>query len=185
MAQDGRVGTGNIGGVASAIGFGGPGAIFWMWAIAFLGSNSAYIEAALAQVHKEELDGEYRDGPQYYIEKGLGQRWYAIIFSLSAIVDMGFLLLGIQANSIASAMNNAFAIPTWVSGAVITVLLGLIIFGGVERIGKVAEIVVSFIAIRICHRGADHHRSQCRESSCDLLPHIHFSLQGANACKIN
>jgi AGCS family alanine or glycine:cation symporter len=147
MALGGRVGTGNIAGVASAIGFGGPGAVFWMWAIAFLGSGSAYIEAALAQVYKEELDGEYRGGPQYYIEKGLGQRWYAIIFSLSAIVAMGFFLPGIQANSIASAMNNAFAIPTWISGAVIAVLLGLIIFGGVKRIGKVAEIIVPFMAI--------------------------------------
>jgi AGCS family alanine or glycine:cation symporter len=147
MALGGRVGTGNIAGVASAIGFGGPGAIFWMWVIAFLGSGSAYIEAALAQVYKEEMDGEYRGGPQYYIEKGLGQRWYAIIFSLSAIVAMGFFLPGIQANSIASAMNNAFAIPTSVSGAVIAILLGLIIFGGVKRIGKVAEIVVPFMAI--------------------------------------
>jgi AGCS family alanine or glycine:cation symporter len=147
MALGGRVGTGNIAGVASAIGFGGPGAVFWMWAIAFLGSGSAYIEAALAQVYKEEMDGEYRGGPQYYIEKGLGQRWYAIIFSLSAIVAMGFFLPGIQANSIASAMNNAFAIPTWISGAVIAVLLGLIIFGGVKRIGKVAEIIVPFMAI--------------------------------------
>lgn len=147
MALGGRVGTGNIAGVASAIGFGGPGAVFWMWAIAFLGAGSAYIEAALAQVYKEELDGEYRGGPQYYIEKGLGQRWYAIIFSLSAIVAMGFFLPGIQANSIASAMNNAFAIPTWISGAVIAVLLGLIIFGGVKRIGKVAEVIVPFMAI--------------------------------------
>jgi AGCS family alanine or glycine:cation symporter len=147
MALGGRVGTGNIAGVASAIGFGGPGAIFWMWVIAFLGSGSAYIEAALAQVYKEEMDGEYRGGPQYYIEKGLGQRWYAIIFSLSAIVAMGFFLPGIQANSIASAMNNAFAIPPSVSGAVIALLLGLIIFGGVKRIGKVAEIIVPFMAI--------------------------------------
>jgi AGCS family alanine or glycine:cation symporter len=147
MALGGRVGTGNIAGVASAIGFGGPGAVFWMWAIAFLGAGSAYIEAALAQVYKEEMDGEYRGGPQYYIEKGLGQRWYAILFSISAVIAMGFFLPGVQANSIASAMTNAFAIPAPVSGAVIVLLLGLIIFGGVKRIGKVAEVVVPFMAI--------------------------------------
>lgn len=147
MALGGRVGTGNIAGVASAIGFGGPGAVFWMWTIAFLGAGSAYIESALAQVYKEEMDGEYRGGPQYFIEKGLGQRWYAILFAISAIIAMGFFLPGVQANSIASAMNNAFGIPAQVTGGVVAILLGLIIFGGVKRIGKVAEIVVPFMAI--------------------------------------
>jgi AGCS family alanine or glycine:cation symporter len=147
MALGGRVGTGNIAGVASAIGFGGPGAVFWMWTIAFLGAGSAYIEAALAQVYKEEMDGEYRGGPQYFIEKGLGQRWYAVLFAVSAIVAMGFFLPGIQANSIASAMNVAFGIPAQISGAVVAILLGLIIFGGVKRIGRTAEILVPFMAI--------------------------------------
>lgn len=147
MALGGRVGTGNIAGVASAIGFGGPGAVFWMWTIAFLGAGSAYIESALAQVYKEEMDGEYRGGPQYYIEKGLGMKWYAIAFSISAIIAMGFFLPGIQANSIAAAMNNAFGIPAAVSGGIVVVLLALIIFGGVKRIGRVAEIVVPFMAI--------------------------------------
>lgn len=147
MALGGRVGTGNIAGVASAIGFGGPGAVFWMWTIAFLGAGSAYIEAALAQVYKEEMDGEYRGGPQYYIEKGLGQKWYAVIFSIAAIIAMGFFLPGIQANSIASAMHNSFGIPVAVTGGVIVFLLALIIFGGVKRIGRVAEIVVPFMAM--------------------------------------
>lgn len=147
MALGGRVGTGNIAGVASAIGFGGPGAVFWMWAIAFLGAGSAYIESALAQVYKEKIDGEYRGGPSYYIEKGLGQKWYAVIFSISAIISVGFFLPGIQANSIATSMNNAFGIPVWITGAIVAVLLGLIIFGGVKRIGKVAEFVVPFMAI--------------------------------------
>ncbi|WP_136805567.1 alanine/glycine:cation symporter family protein [Desulfosediminicola flagellatus] len=147
MALGGRVGTGNIAGVASAIGFGGPGAVFWMWTIAFLGAGSAYIESALAQVYKEEMDGEYRGGPQYYIEKGLGMKWYAIAFAISAIIAMGFFLPGIQANSIAAAMNNAFGIPAPVSGGVVVALLALIIFGGVKRIGRVAEVVVPFMAI--------------------------------------
>lgn len=147
MALGGRVGTGNIAGVATAIGFGGPGAVFWMWTIAFLGAGSAYIEAALAQVYKEEMDGEYRGGPQYYIEKGLGMRWFGIVFAISAIIAMGFFLPGIQSNSIALAMNTAFGIPVYVSGGIVVALLALIIFGGVKRIGRVAEIMVPFMAV--------------------------------------
>ncbi len=147
MALGGRVGTGNIAGVASAIGFGGPGAVFWMWAIAFLGAGSAYTEAALAQVYKEEMDGEYRGGPQYYIEKGIGNKAFAVVFAVSAIVAVGIFLPGIQANSIASAMNNAFGIPTIASGLFVAACLGAIIFGGVKRIGKAAEILVPFMAI--------------------------------------
>lgn len=147
MALGGRVGTGNIAGVASAIGFGGPGAIFWMWAIASLGAGSAYMEAALAQVWKEEMDGEYRGGPQYYIEKGIGNKTFAVVFAISAIIAVGIFLPGIQANSIASAMNNAFGIPMIVSGLIVTAALGTIIFGGVKRIGKTAEIIVPFMAI--------------------------------------
>jgi len=147
MALGGRVGTGNIAGVATAIGFGGPGAVFWMWLIAFLGAGSAYIESALAQVYKEENDGEYRGGPSYYIEKGLGHRWYAVLFAFSAVISCGFFLPGIQANSIASAFNHAFNIPTAVTGGIVAALLGLVIFGGVKRIGKVAEIIVPFMAI--------------------------------------
>ncbi len=147
MALGGRVGTGNIAGVATAIGLGGPGAVFWMWAIAFLGAGSAYVEAALAQVWKEEIDGEYRGGPSYFIEKGLGQKWYAIFFAISTIIAMGFFLPGVQANSIASAMSNAFGIRPAFTGIAVAALLGLIIFGGVKRIGRVAEVIVPFMAI--------------------------------------
>jgi len=80
IAISGRVGTGNIAGVATAIAMGGPGAVFWMWAIAFLGAASAFIEAALGQVYKEVIGGQYRGGPAYYIEKGLGIKWYAVLF---------------------------------------------------------------------------------------------------------
>lgn len=147
MALGGRVGTGNIAGVASAIGFGGPGAVFWMWAIAFLGAGSAFTESALAQVYKEKMDGEYRGGPSYYIEKGLGQKWYAVLFAISAVISCGFFLPGIQANSIASSMKTAFDIPVVVTGGIVAILLGLIIFGGVKRIGKTAEVIVPFMAI--------------------------------------
>ena len=147
MALGGRVGTGNIAGVATAIAMGGPGAVFWMWAIAFLGAGSAYIESALAQVWKEEVNGEYRGGPAYYIEKGMKQKWYAIIFAISAIVACGFFLPGVQANSIATAVENAFNISPTVTGIIVTALLGFIIFGGVKRIGKAAELIVPFMAI--------------------------------------
>lgn len=146
MALGGRVGTGNIAGVATAIGFGGPGAVFWMWAIAFLGASSAYIEAALAQVWKVEMDGEYRGGPAYYIEKGIGQKWYAALFAISAVVGVGIFLPGIQANGIAVSMNQAFNIPTYFTGAVVVALLGLIVFGGVKRIGAAAGVIVPFMA---------------------------------------
>ena len=147
MALGGRVGTGNIAGVATAIAMGGPGALFWMWAIAFLGAGSAFIEAALAQVWKEKVDGEYRGGPSYYIERGLGMRWYGILFAAVTVLSCGFLLPGIQSNSIAAACASALHIPIWVSGAITTGLLGLIIFGGVKRIGKVAELAVPFMAV--------------------------------------
>ena len=147
MALGGRVGTGNIAGVATAIAMGGPGALFWMWAIAFLGAGSAFIEAALAQVWKEKVDGEYRGGPSYYIERGLGLRWYAILFAAVTVVSCGFLLPGIQSNSIAAACSSALHMPTWASGALVTGLLSLIIFGGVKRIGRVAELAVPFMAV--------------------------------------
>ncbi len=94
MAVSGRVGTGNIAGVATAIALGGPGALFWMWVIAFLGSGSAFVEAALAQIYKEEIDGLYRGGPSYYIEKGLGMKWYAVLFAISSVIAMGLFYLG-------------------------------------------------------------------------------------------
>lgn len=146
IAISGRVGTGNIAGVATAIAMGGPGAIFWMWLIAFLGSASAFVEATLGQIYKQVNNGQYRGGPSFYIEKGLGIRWYAIVFSVATILSTAFFLPGVQSNSIALSMQNAFNMPVAYTGIIIVVLLGLIIFGGVKRIGKVAEIVVPFMA---------------------------------------
>ncbi|GLU57431.1 alanine/glycine:cation symporter family protein [Dyadobacter frigoris] len=146
IAISGRVGTGNIAGVATAIAMGGPGAVFWMWAIAFLGAASAYVEATLGQIYKEVKDGQYRGGPAFYIEKGLGIKWYATLFAVATILSTAVFLPGVQSNSIASSAKIAFDIPVEISGAVITAMLGLIIFGGVKRIGKVAEFVVPFMA---------------------------------------
>ncbi|HLR00180.1 MAG TPA: alanine/glycine:cation symporter family protein [Sphingobacterium sp.] len=146
LSISGRVGTGNIVGVATAIAYGGPGAVFWMWLIAFLGASSAFVEATLAQVYKKEINGAYRGGPAYYIEKGLGVRWYALLFAVITIIAAGVLLPGVQSNSIAESANNAFNIPQYVVGIFVIVLLGLIIFGGVKRIARAAELVVPFMA---------------------------------------
>ncbi|WP_353182162.1 alanine/glycine:cation symporter family protein [Parapedobacter lycopersici] len=146
MALSGRIGTGNIAGVATAIAFGGPGAVFWMWLIAFLGAASAYVEAALGQLYKEVKDGQYRGGPAFYIEKGLGMRWYAALFAFATILSTAIFLPGVQSNSIALGVRNAFDIPVSYTGLALVVLLGLVIAGGVKRIGKVAEVVVPFMA---------------------------------------
>jgi AGCS family alanine or glycine:cation symporter len=146
IAIAGRVGTGNIAGVATAIAMGGPGAVFWMWTIAFLGSSSAFIEATLGQIYKQVKNGQYRGGPAFYIEKGLGMKWYAVIFAIATIISTAFLLPGVQSNNIAGGMQNAFGIPAAITGGLVTLLLALIIFGGVKRIGKVAEVAVPFMA---------------------------------------
>ncbi|MDL1913360.1 MAG: alanine:cation symporter family protein [Bergeyella sp.] len=146
IAISGRVGTGNIAGVATAIGMGGPGAVFWMWAIAFLGSASAIVEAALGQMYKEVRDGQYRGGPAFYIEKGLKLKWYAVAFAIVTVMGTGLFLPGVQSNSIAVAVKTAFNIPRNITGIVVVFVLGLIIFGGVRRIAKVAEYLVPFMA---------------------------------------
>lgn len=148
MSLSGRVGTGNIAGVATAIAFGGPGAVFWMWVVAFFGASTAYVEATLAQIYKEKDDkGLYRGGPAYYIEKGLGLKWYAWLFALATVMATGFLLPGVQANSIGSAMESAWGIDPGITAACIIVSLGFIIFGGVKRIARFAEIVVPIMAL--------------------------------------
>lgn len=146
IAISGRVGTGNIAGVATAIAMGGPGAVFWMWLIAFLGAASAFIEATLGQIYKELKDGQYRGGPAFYIEKGLGIKWYAVVFAVATVLSTAIFLPGVQSNSIAQSVHAAFNVPVAVTGGIVSLLLALIIFGGVKRIGKVAELVVPFMA---------------------------------------
>lgn len=148
ISLSGRVGTGNIAGVATAIAFGGPGAVFWMWTVAFLGASTAFVESTLAQIYKEKDDnGQYRGGPAYYIEKAMGQRWYAWLFAVVTIIATGLLLPGVQANSIAQGMTNAWGIAPWMTASVVVLGLGVIIFGGVKRIAHFAEFVVPFMAV--------------------------------------
>lgn len=140
MSLSGRIGIGNIAGVATAITFGGPGAILWMWVVAFLGASTAYVESTLAQIYKEkDANGQYRGGPAYYIEKAMGRKWYAIIFALTTVLATGLLLPGVQANGIAVSVHNAWGVPTTVSAALIVIALGAIIFGGVKRIAAFAH----------------------------------------------
>ena len=167
LSMSGRIGIGNIAGVATAIAFGGPGAVFWMWVMGFLGASTSYIECTLAQIYKEkDNEGRYRGGPAYYIEKGLGLKWYAWAFALATIIATGFLLPGVQANAIADSATNfcnstavcpelsgqwfgleaAFAFKLGI-GIVVGLMLAAIIFGGLKRIALVAEFVVPFMAI--------------------------------------
>ncbi len=158
LAISGRVGTGNIVGVATAIYMGGPGAVFWMWIIAFLGSSSAFIESSLAQVYKQREGNDFRGGPAYYIEKGLGVKWYALLFAIITIISTGFLLPGVQSNAINGTITNAFNYSnevielggmeltvSWVGIAVVA-MLSIIIIGGVKRLGQASEYIVPFMA---------------------------------------
>lgn len=147
MALSGRIGTGNIAGTATAIAFGGPGAIFWMWAIGFIGAATAYVESTLAQIYKEKRNGVYRGGPAFYIEKLSGKRWLGMIFAISALVAMTVLQPTVQSNAIADAMNTAFSIPHWASGLAVCLILGVIIIGGVKRIANAASVIVPFMAL--------------------------------------
>ena len=136
LSLSSRVGVGNIAGVAMAIAFGGPGAIFWMWIVAFLGASSAFIESTLAQIYKDrDAKGQYRGGPAYYIEKGLGQRWYAVLFALVTVLA-GAMLAGTQSNAITSAVNEAWDVPVMVTTGVLLVVLAAILLGGVRRIAR-------------------------------------------------
>ena len=147
VALSGRVGTGNIVGVATAIALGGPGAVFWMWIIAFLGASTAFVESTLAQKYKFHHSTGYRGGPACYIEQGLKLPWLGIVFSLCCIVGYGILLTPVQANGVSGALRNSFGIePLW-TGLALAFLLALVIIGGIKSISRVASIVTPFMAL--------------------------------------
>ena len=146
IALSGRVGTGNIVGVATAIAFGGPGAVFWMWVVAFFGASTAFVESTLSQLYKFKHGDGYRGGPFSFIEKGLGQRWLGVVFAVITIVSCGFFLASVQANGVSMAMSNSFPVSPLVTGIVLAVLLGVVVVGGMHRIANVASIVTPFMA---------------------------------------
>ena len=142
-----RVGTGNLAGVASAIAIGGPGAVFWMWLIALIGSASAFIESTLAQIYKVKDGDSFRGGPAYYMEKGLKKKWMGITFSVLIIMCFGFAFNSVQSNTIAAAFNSTFNANKLIIGIILTVLTLLIIFGGVNRIAKISSVLVPIMAV--------------------------------------
>jgi len=142
-----RVGTGNLAGVATAIAVGGPGAVFWMWIIALVGSSTAFVESTLAQLYKQKHKDSFIGGPAYYIQKGLKQRWMAVLFAIFITLQFGLSNNSIQANTICGAMQEAFGwSPAWVGIALAAMAL-FIVFGGIQRIAHVSSILVPVMAI--------------------------------------
>ena len=142
-----RVGVGNIAGVATAIFAGGPGALFWMGLMAFLGAATAFTESVLAQIYKSDTGGELRGGVPYYLEKAFQKRWLGVLAATVALVLYTLLAPGIQANSIAVSVEYAFGVDTWITGVVVTALLGYIIWGGRKRIIQFVNIAVPIMAV--------------------------------------
>lgn len=142
-----RVGTGNLAGVATAIAVGGPGAVFWMWIIALLGSASAFVESTLAQLYKRKGKESFIGGPAYYMRYGLGLNWMGILFAILISVTFGFAFNSVQSNTICAAMQGSFGFDPRIVGAVLTVLTLAIIFGGIQRIAKVSSVIVPVMAL--------------------------------------
>ena len=142
-----RVGTGNLAGVATAITVGGPGAVFWMWLIALLGSSSAFIESTLAQLYKVHGKTSYIGGPAYYMKKGLKKPWMGILFAILIIFTFAFAFNTVQSNTICAAFEQAFQVDHTLMGIILTVLTLMVIFGGIQRIAKVSSIIVPVMAL--------------------------------------
>ncbi|MBR5856803.1 MAG: alanine:cation symporter family protein [Bacteroidales bacterium] len=143
----GRVGTGNLAGVATAIVIGGPGAVFWMWVIALIGSASAFIESTLAQLFKLKGKDSFLGGPAYYIEIGLKMKWLSVSFAIFTILTFGFAFNSVQSNTLSAALSNAFSFNPTTIGIVLTIFTALIIFGGIQSIAKVSSVIVPIMAI--------------------------------------
>ncbi|WP_206446273.1 amino acid carrier protein [Agrococcus sp. KRD186] len=146
-----RVGVGNIAGVATAIAIGGPGAIFWMWTMAFVGGASSFIESTLAQLYKHRYSDGFRGGPAYYMQRGLGKRWMGILFAVILIAVFPFAFSSLQANTIVATISSTVGTDApwlaWTLGIAVAILTALIIFGGVRRIAKVTETLVPAMAL--------------------------------------
>lgn len=143
----GQVGTGNLAGPATAIIAGGPGAIFWMWVSSFFGMATIYAEAMLAQKYRtKDRTGQAVGGPAYYIEKGLGIKWLAVLFAVLIIVALGLIGNMVQSNSITSAFEKSLHIPTWATGLIVAVLVAFVVIGGIKNIASFTEKIVPSMA---------------------------------------
>ena len=146
-ALSGTVGTGNIGGVAFAIYLGGPAALFWMWATAFVGMTTKFVEVSISHKYrKEDEQGFMAGGPMYYMEHGLNMKWLAVFFAMATLISSFGSGNMPQANNMASGIETSFAVPSYVTGAILALLLGFVIIGGIQRIAKVASTLVPFMA---------------------------------------
>jgi alanine or glycine:cation symporter, AGCS family len=147
-ALSGTVGTGNIGGVAFAIFLGGPAALFWMWATAFVGMTTKFVEVTISHRYRvKDAQGRIAGGPMYYMERGLNMRWLAVFFAIAVVVSSFGSGNLPQSNNMASGLEASFGVPTWLSGAVLASLLGLVIIGGIRRIAVVAASIVPLMGI--------------------------------------
>ena len=142
-----RVGTGNLAGVATAIVIGGPGAIFWMWLMALIGSVNTFVECTLAQLFKSKAKDSFIGGPAFYITKGLKKRWFAVIFAVAILAQFGLTNNMVQANTISSAFTEAFSVPPMVMALALSALALAVVFGGIQRIAKVCSYIVPFMAL--------------------------------------
>ena len=150
ISVGGRVGGGNIAGVAVAITLGGPGAVFWMWAIALVGMATSLVECSLAQLYKRrEPNGDFRGGPARSIIHGLGEdyRWLAIVYAICLIAAFGLGFNAFQGNTVAGAVQDSLGIDRFVTGGLLAVVAGFIVFGGIHRIAKAADVVVPIMAV--------------------------------------
>ncbi len=141
-----RVGTGNLAGVATAIAIGGPGSVFWMWVIAFLGAATAFVESTLAQLYKRNGENNYIGGPAFYILYGLKSSWMAKAYAVVITATFAMAYVSIQSNTIASAMDQAFGVSPWLMGLVLVALSTVCVFGGIGRIAKVSSVLVPVMA---------------------------------------
>ena len=143
LSLAGRVGAGNIAGVGIAVTLGGPGAVFWMWVTALVGMASSFFECSLGQLYKRcDAEGQYRGGPSYYIQHGLGKRWLGMIMAVLLLVTFGFAFNGLQSHAVTHSLNDAFKISPSYAGVGLAILLGLVFVGGIKRIAKVADLLV-------------------------------------------
>ncbi|MBS7814848.1 alanine/glycine:cation symporter family protein [Wohlfahrtiimonas chitiniclastica] len=144
----GQVGTGNLAGPATAIILGGPGALFWIWVSSFLGMATIYAEAILAIHFKtKDRNGQVVGGPAYYIERGLGMKWLAVLFAVLIIMALGLIGNMVQSNSIVEAFSNSFNTPTWLMGLILASITGLVIMGGIKNIAAVVEKLIPLMAL--------------------------------------
>ena len=143
LSLAGRVGAGNIAGVGIAVTLGGPGAVFWMWVTALVGMASSFFECSLGQLYKRcDSEGQYRGGPSFYMQHGLGKRWLGMVMAVLLLVTFGFAFNGLQSHAVTHSLNSAFGVSPSYAGIGLAVLLGLVFVGGIKRIAAVADLLV-------------------------------------------